>query len=168
MSGRATVGDTRFAEDGWHYGVRMMDGGIYHVWNGPTQRLHAEVMVSESKDPLRLVRHRDGQEWEEVPAWFDIEPKDSLAIDLTKNLDMVAPHNENGERCPWPWDPEQLVGAALGQYRCPYCGAMVVAGMKHLDYGPVDEHGRSWLDRTHEEEMQAREDDEDWFKGLPS
>lgn len=41
---------------------------------------------------------------------------------------------ENGERCPWPWEPQQLTAAPLGQYRCPYCMAMVVAGMPHIDY----------------------------------
>ncbi len=24
----------------------------------------------------------------------------------------------------------------MGQYHCGYCGAMVMAGMPHLDYGP--------------------------------
>jgi len=31
-------------------------------------------------------------------------------------------------------EPQQLAGAALGQYRCSYCDAMCVAGMEHLDY----------------------------------
>lgn len=68
--------------------------------------------------------------------WTEIEPKDAIAIDLSKRLDIDAPHNEEGERCPWPWEPQQFTEAALGQYHCPFCGAMVMAGMPHLDYGP--------------------------------
>lgn len=30
-----------------------------------------------------------------------------------------------------PEHPEKLAGAPLGQYHCPYCGAMVVAGVPH-------------------------------------
>jgi hypothetical protein len=44
------------------------------------------------------------------------------------------PLNEEGEECPWPWHPQQLVGAPLGQYHCRYCGAMVLAGLPHIDY----------------------------------
>jgi hypothetical protein len=39
-----------------------------------------------------------------------------------------------GTFCPWPFDPAQLVGQPIGQYHCPYCGSMVVAGIGHLDY----------------------------------
>ncbi|QQM45129.1 hypothetical protein [Streptomyces liliifuscus] len=73
-----------------------------------------------------------------VRQWTDIDPKDALNIDLTKDLTITAPLNENGERCPWPWEPQQLVGAPLGQYRCPYCMAMCVAGIPHLDYMPEE------------------------------
>jgi hypothetical protein len=75
--------------------------------------------------------------------WTDITPEEARGdtdgrngIDLSKDLTITAPLNEEGERCPWPWEPQQLVGAPLGQYRCPYCGAMVVAGIPHLDYTP--------------------------------
>ena len=75
--------------------------------------------------------------------WQDIEPVDAVNIDLTKRLDITAPLNEEGERCPWPWDPQQLKGAPMGQYHCGYCGAMVMAGLEHIDYaddldGPED------------------------------
>ena len=70
--------------------------------------------------------------------WQDISPKDARDIDLSKRLDITAPLTQFGERCPWPWDPQQLVGAALGQYHCPYCGEMVVAGLEHIDYAGVD------------------------------
>lgn len=66
--------------------------------------------------------------------WFNISPKDAQSLDLSKRLDIVAPHNEAGERCPWPWDPQQLTNAPMGQYHCAYCGAMVIAGIPHLDY----------------------------------
>lgn len=67
--------------------------------------------------------------------WHSIAPADAVDIDLTARLDITAPHNEMGERCPWPWDPQQLVGAPIGQYHCEYCGAMVLAGIPHIDYG---------------------------------
>lgn len=67
--------------------------------------------------------------------WHDIDPADAVSLNLRERLDIDAPHNELGERCPWPWDPQQLKGVPLGQYRCPYCGAMLIAGMQHPDYG---------------------------------
>lgn len=73
-----------------------------------------------------------------IKSWREISPADAVDIDLTKRLDIEAPLNEEGERCPWPWDPQQLVGAPLGQYHCPYCGAMVMAGMPHIDYREPD------------------------------
>lgn len=68
--------------------------------------------------------------------WQDISPHDAAEqkINLAVRLDITAPLNENGERCPWPWEPQQLVGAPMGQYHCSYCEAMVVAGVEHLDY----------------------------------
>lgn len=71
-------------------------------------------------------------------SWTDIAPADATNIDLSEDLTITAPLNENGERCPWPWEPQQLVGAPMGQYRCGYCGAMVMAGMPHLDYAPEE------------------------------
>jgi len=67
--------------------------------------------------------------------WYDIDPQNAADLDLSVRLDISAPLNEMGERCCWPWDPQQLAGYPLGQYHCPYCGAMVVAGVPHLDYG---------------------------------
>lgn len=75
--------------------------------------------------------------------WFDIEPKDALDLDLSERTDIYAPLNENGERCPWPWEPQQLGKVPLGMYHCPHCGAMVLAGRPHVDYNeappPSDE-----------------------------
>lgn len=68
-------------------------------------------------------------------SWMDIDPEDALNLDLTVNLSIQAPVNELGERCPWPWEPQLLVGAPIGQYHCKFCGAMVIAGILHLDYG---------------------------------
>jgi hypothetical protein len=67
--------------------------------------------------------------------WQDIEPKDAVNINLAEDHTITAPLNQAGERCPWPWEPQQLTGAPLGLYHCPYCGAMVLAGMEHVDYG---------------------------------
>lgn len=68
--------------------------------------------------------------------WHDIPPADAVDITLPRD-DITGPVNEQGEPCPWPWDPQQLVGAPLGQYHCPYCGAMVLAGIPHLDYAEL-------------------------------
>lgn len=65
--------------------------------------------------------------------WFDIEPKGAVDIVLPRE-DITGPVNEEGEPCPWPWEPQQLKGAPIGQYHCGHCGAMVVAGVAHLDY----------------------------------
>ena len=67
--------------------------------------------------------------------WYDIEPKDALNIDCRTRPDLNPPVNEEGEVCPWPWGPQQLEGAPVGQHHCQYCGAMVMAGLPHLDYG---------------------------------
>lgn len=65
--------------------------------------------------------------------WFDIDPKDATHLSLPQD-GIDGPLNELGEQCPWPWEPQQLAGAPIGQYHCPYCGGMVVAGIPHLDY----------------------------------
>lgn len=65
--------------------------------------------------------------------WSTIEPKDAKDLQLPRD-DIKGPLNEMGEPCPWPWDPPQLKGAPIGMYHCPYCGAMVMAGMDHPDY----------------------------------
>lgn len=67
--------------------------------------------------------------------WFDIEPKDAVGIILPQE-GIEGPYNSEHEPCPWPWEPQQLVGVPMGQYHCGYCGEMVVAGLMHLDYGP--------------------------------
>lgn len=68
--------------------------------------------------------------------WKDITPEQA-AKEFPKGMigsDVVLPLNEVGEECPFPYDPQQLTGAPLGQYHCPYCFAMVMAGMPHIDY----------------------------------
>lgn len=65
--------------------------------------------------------------------WTEIEPAEAIFIKLP-HPDIEGPVNEAGEPCPWPWEPQQLVGVPLGQYHCPYCGTMVVAGGFHPDY----------------------------------
>lgn len=76
--------------------------------------------------------------------WSDIEPKD--AVNLVLPHDSVwGPLTEYGGECAWPWEPQQLVGVPMGQYRCPYCMAMCVAGVPHFDYLP------GWDDDPEEE-----------------
>ncbi len=69
-----------------------------------------------------------------MTVWYDISPAEAVDIDCTLRPDLSPPKNEIGEVCPWPWEPQQLVCAPLGQYRCPYCEAMCVAGVRHPDY----------------------------------
>jgi hypothetical protein len=71
---------------------------------------------------------------EERRKWHDIPVKEAVHIWLPDHPEITAPRNEMGEPCPWPWDPQQLVGQPIGQYHCGYCGAMVIAGMAHIDY----------------------------------
>ena len=77
--------------------------------------------------------------------WFDIAPADAVGLDLTKRLDITAPLNEEGERCPWPWGPQQLVGVPLGQFHCEYCGAMCMAGIRHPDYTGWEEEFKEYM-----------------------
>jgi hypothetical protein len=67
-------------------------------------------------------------------AWYTITPDDAVSLNLHRDLHITAPLNEMGEPCPWPWEPQQLVGHPLGQYHCGYCGGMVMAGLPHPDY----------------------------------
>jgi hypothetical protein len=71
--------------------------------------------------------------------WQDADPKDVVEVRLPDEAYTAPPTNEMGEQCPWPWDPIQLKFAPIGQYRCPYCGAMVVAGIDHIDYSKIDQ-----------------------------
>lgn len=65
--------------------------------------------------------------------WSTIPPAE--AVDLVLPVDgVVGPLAEDGTPCPWPWEPQQLVGVPMGQYRCGYCGSMCVAGVRHPDY----------------------------------
>lgn len=66
--------------------------------------------------------------------WRDIEPEDAINLVLPTEDGMRGPLNEMGEECPWPWEPQQLVGVPLGQYHCGYCGGMQVAGTPHIDF----------------------------------
>lgn len=70
--------------------------------------------------------------------WTDIQPADAVNLNLADHPEITAPLNENGDRCPWPWEPQQLIGAPIGQYHCDYCGAMVMAGIPHIDYADAD------------------------------
>lgn len=89
--------------------------------------------------------------------WTQFEPEEVVDLSLDDHPEIVAPRNENGERCPWPWEPQQLKHAPMGQYRCRYCGAMVMAGLPHLDYSPdertLTEENQdeviNWLTSTH-------------------
>ena len=68
--------------------------------------------------------------------WSEIGPADAVDLALP-HPDVIGPVTSFGEICPWPWEPQQLVGVPLGQYHCRYCGDMVVAGVPHPDYRDV-------------------------------
>lgn len=72
-------GDSRFDDEGWHYGVMYHDGSVSDRWNGRTQRQRAEESIRESYawcnarrpdgdyiDRFTLVRQRPGQPWQLV------------------------------------------------------------------------------------------------------
>jgi hypothetical protein len=65
--------------------------------------------------------------------WTTIAPADAIEISLPE-VGIIGPLNEMGDPCPWPWDPPQRAETPIGLYHCPFCGAMVVAGMDHTDY----------------------------------
>ena len=71
--------------------------------------------------------------------WTEIDPADAREINLHEEDDIQGPLNEEGQECPWPWEPQQLKGVPMGQFHCPYCGAMVLAGFPHLDYADLQE-----------------------------
>jgi hypothetical protein len=75
-----------------------------------------------------------------VADWTDIEPKDAVGIWLPWE---DGPLNEAGYRCPWPWEPQQLVGAPLGQYHCGWCMGMQMAGMQHMDWSNEEDAAQS-------------------------
>lgn len=61
-----------------------------------------------------------------------------LMVSLWDGEGFSLPTNELGEECPFPFDPPQLYGAPMGQYHCPYCGGMQVAGIVHLRWNWKD------------------------------
>lgn len=69
--------------------------------------------------------------------WTAIEPREAVDIILPM-MGIYGPVNEVGKPCPWPWEPQQLTNAAFGQYHCPYCGGMQMAGLKHIDWSGED------------------------------
>ncbi len=69
--------------------------------------------------------------------WTQIPPSAAMNLVLP-DADIVGPINELGEPCPWPWEPQQLVGAPMGQYHCLYCGGMEMAGLEHSDWTNLD------------------------------
>jgi hypothetical protein len=78
-----------------------------------------------------------------VIRWQDIDPADAKDIDLRKRDDIIAPLNEAGQRCPWPWEPQQRDPGEPGTlFKCPHCGAHVFSGEEHVDYAfvPADWH----------------------------
>ena len=73
--------------------------------------------------------------------WSDFDPQNMINIVLPWDGPhglIEGPMNELGERCPWPWEPQQLKGAPMGQYHCSYCGGMNVAGVAHIEWTQED------------------------------
>lgn len=74
--------------------------------------------------------------------WTELEPQDATKLKCGDG-EIEGPLTSWGEECPWPWDPQQLKGAPLGQYHCPYCGEMCVAGVPHTDWRELGEARRA-------------------------
>lgn len=77
--------------------------------------------------------------------WTELTPAQAAAEfgdnpDGLIGSDVILPLTQDGQECPFPYDPEQLIGQPLGQYHCPYCGDMVVAGVPHVDYRGQEEY----------------------------
>lgn len=67
--------------------------------------------------------------------WNEITPQEAKEYGIVlPHPDIIGPKTQEGKECPWPWEPQQLKGAPIGQYHCPYCGEMVIAGIEHLDW----------------------------------
>jgi hypothetical protein len=66
--------------------------------------------------------------------WTEIQPENAKDINLYERTDIIGPLTQDGEVCPWPWEPQQLKGVAMGMYHCPYCGEMCIAGLRHTDF----------------------------------
>lgn len=62
-------------------------------------------------------------------------------IDRDVNWGHYKGRNRN--RC--PEQPMLLAGQPIGQYHCPVCGMMIIAGLPHLDpSGYEREYGQPW------------------------
>jgi len=117
--------------------LRELRGKRLGCWCAP-QPCHGDTLAELANGQLGLPTSPScsacGRDHGGRIPWHAIGPADAVDIDLAVRLDIDAPLGVEGERCPWPWEPQQLVGVPLGQYPCKYCGTMVVAGFPHLDY----------------------------------
>ena len=41
------------------------------------------------------------------------------------------------------YDPTQLKGLPIGQFHCPECGEMILAGVPHIDYSVLDDQAQA-------------------------
>jgi hypothetical protein len=73
--------------------------------------------------------------------WWEISAEQAMDLNLMTHTDIDAPLNEDGERCPWPWYPQQIDRPTIGQLHCIYCGAMCLAGFPHPDYRTMPDPG---------------------------
>lgn len=75
----------------------------------------------------------------EQQKWYDIEPADATHLNLLTDTHIEGPLAEDGTVCPWPWEPQQYgPDVPMGMFHCQYCGSMVVAGMRHVDYRDLE------------------------------
>ena len=62
------MGDTRFDDEGYNYGVRFTDGSVLHTWNGPTQRalveMWADLWTEGYAERIEAVRRTREGDWE--------------------------------------------------------------------------------------------------------
>jgi hypothetical protein len=88
---------------------------------------------------MRMIHGEDVGPGGRTLHYTEVPLEDATTVSLPEE-GIRGPINEMGQECPWPWEPPQLAGAPMGQYHCPYCGGMVIAGMEHGDHTGADEH----------------------------
>lgn len=76
--------------------------------------------------------------------WYELSPEQAKDIVLPHE-GITGPLTMDDEVCPWPWDPILMAGKPIGQYHCPYCGEMVIAGMDHIDYRNFDKDYEKYM-----------------------
>ena len=75
------------------------------------------------------------------PCLYDYEGQDYRCRECSSTPDdpffLGVEAGDGCKKC--SYDPKPLLGQPIGQFHCPECGEMVLAGMEHPDYSLLDE-----------------------------